>query len=80
MAVSELFALDSLALRLVELERREADIERSLAPLLVRNGRIPDGDTERQIAGRVSSLRDRAVIASMTREQGTARDLAAFIF
>ena len=51
MAVSELFALDSLALRLVELERREADIERSLAPLLVRNGRIPDGDTERQIAG-----------------------------
>jgi hypothetical protein len=51
MAVSELFDLDSLELRLVELERREADIERRLAPLLVRNGRFPDGATECEIAG-----------------------------
>ena len=50
MAISELIDLDSLELRLVELERRESDIERSLAPLLVRDGRVPDGDTERQIA------------------------------
>jgi hypothetical protein len=51
MAISELIDLDSLALQLAELERREAEIERSLASLLVRNGRVPDGDTERQIAG-----------------------------
>jgi hypothetical protein len=50
MAVSELSDVASLQLLLVELERREADIERGLAPLLVRNGRSPDETTERQIA------------------------------
>ena len=51
MAVSELFDLESLEFRLIELERREAEIERGLAPLLVRNGRFPDDATEREIAG-----------------------------
>ena len=51
MAVSELRDPDALAFRLVELEEREAQVERRLARLLETQGRVADDVTERQIAG-----------------------------
>ena len=51
MAVSELRDPDALAFRLVELEEREAQVERRLARLLETQGRAEDDETERQIAG-----------------------------
>jgi hypothetical protein len=51
MPVSELSDPGSLALRLVELENREADIERGLAPLLGRQSGAIDGATVREIVG-----------------------------
>ncbi len=51
MAVSELRDTEVLAFRLVELEEREALIERNLATLLETDGRLRDDAGERQIAG-----------------------------
>ena len=50
MPVSELTDLRSLELRLAELESREGEIERGLAPLLGRQRGAPDGGAEHEVA------------------------------
>ncbi len=50
MSVSELHDADALAFRLVELERREAEVEGRLAALLETHGPSPDELAERLIA------------------------------
>ncbi len=50
MAASELSDADAVALRLLELEDREADVEHRLSELLTAHEHSPDEVTERQIA------------------------------
>jgi hypothetical protein len=50
MAVHKLPDIDSLAVRVIELEDQEAEIERRLVKLMDRHSQYPNEVTERQIA------------------------------